>query len=688
MATSIRQGLHSELAKLLINEIQYSRSNYYYYLGKIEPWDVNDLAPTVTSIDSEAENILIRSNSLYYKKINASDVSLVSTRYNWITGTVYSVWDHTKSMIGVNFYCITDENKVYKCLDNVHGSPSTVKPTSTSYYTFLTGDGYLWKYMYTVPTFKRQKFSSFSYMPVQKSLSDSFYNKGAIEDVVVNNQGSGYIDSLLTTILVTGSTTGSGATGTVVCNANGNITSINLTNGGTLYTKGVSLTVPSTLGINAVLTPVIVGGVVTSITITAPGVGYETGDVINFAVGGAIVIPKVSRITGSIESVVILNGGVGYNSTVTLTVLDSNVIPIHTGKYGNSGAVLSGVVHNGSLVNVTISDPGLYYPADTATTITVQGDGTGAVFTPVVYEGTIIDVIIESAGSNYTSVFLTVVGAGSGGSLTPVITQSDLISDQSIVEQLAVPGAIYSIQVTEGGDNYSSATVVNIVGDGTGAEAVPIIVDGVIIGVTMVSYGSNYTYATITFTDATRLDNPAYVTATGYSILPPYGGHGSDAITELNCSSLCINSSLRQEALLNTLIQDYRQFGIVRNPTDINSGFKINTDSNLVAHTMKLNTVTGLIKDEILTQSDIRFRVVSFDALTDEAILQQLGTNSISISGVLSSTSAIVRNYNIINIISAPVLNKYSGNLLYSSDENPFTFNESQGIIIKTFLSF
>jgi hypothetical protein len=235
---------------------------------------------------------------LYIKKITPNDISLVTTRYNWTSGIPYAKWDHTKNMQNSVFYVLTDENNVYKCLDNFGGANSTIKPTGNSFYPIRTSDGYLWKYMYTVPAFKRSRFSSLTNLPVQTALTDSFYNKGSIDAVVIENSGTGYVDAQLTSISVSGPTTGSGAIGALVVDGIGRVTNVTFSNGGTNYTKGANIIINTTTGTGAVITPIIVGGVITGVTVVTDGIGYSVSDNVSITVGGATVLPVISRVTG------------------------------------------------------------------------------------------------------------------------------------------------------------------------------------------------------------------------------------------------------------------------------------------------------------------------------------------------------------------------------------------------------
>lgn len=682
MTNSIRADFHTDLATTVLHEVQYRRANYYYFLGKTEPWGTSDLSPTVVTPDSDLENNLIRSNALYVKKITANDVSLVVDKHSWESGTVFEKWDHTKSIVGTKFYCVTEDNNVYKCLDNFGRAASTVKPTGKSFYPIRLEDGYLWKFMYNIPSFKQTRFSSLNYIPIQNALSDSFYNKGSIDAVVIENSGLGYSDAALTTIAVTGSTTGSGGSGSITVNPNGTITGTLIISGGTNYTHGVTISVNSITGSGAVLTPVIVGGVVTGITIVSGGIGYSETDLLTFSVGGAYVVPVISRSTGSFIRVNVVSGGAGYSGSVTLTI----TAPAGTGAYGNPTAILKGIMYNGTLQAVTVEDPGINYPTDLSTSILVQGDGTGGAFSPVIDSGKIVDIVVENPGSGYTSLLLTVVGTGAGAVLTGIVLGSDFQSDQSIVEQTAVNGKIYAIEVSNGGALYSSATTVTVTGDGTGCTAEPIIENGSIFAIRVTDFGSNYTYGTVTITDPNRVYFGTELNAVAYPIFPPIGGHGKDAVSELKGNTLAINMSLRNDLLVNVLNQDYRQYGLMKNPSEILSGKFFTGLNSLIAYNIQFDTVTGLVLDEILLFGSTKLRVTDIEG--DKVTCQQLGYSTVPPVGTLVAEAEPSRTYQSIQINTYPVLNKYSGKLLYSSNENPFSFTEEQGIIIKTFLKF
>ena len=688
MSYNLRKQFDTALATTFLNDIQYQRNNYYYFLGKLEPWGADDRPLDVVQDESYAEDVLIRNNAAYFKKITPNDVTLVCPRYNWTSGTVYAQWDDTQDMEAQAFYVITDENQVYKCLNNSNGAVSTVKPRFKPLAAFKTSDGYTWKYMYSVPSFKQARFTSLSYIPVQKALTESFYDQGSVESVSITSAGSGYTDAQQTYIVVSGSTSGSGAAAIFNRNASGAITFVNITSAGSGYTAGVKVRVVSATGQGAVLQPVIVAGAVTGVTVVNGGFGYLATDTIQFSVGGAILVPKISRVTGEFIDVIVVDGGIGYTSAPTLTI-GLNTPANVDGKYGNNTtALLEAIIDQGSIQAVLIRDPGVNYPAATDTSITIQGDGIGLQLSPVVYAGEIVDVIVENPGYGYTNLILTVNGSGAGSVLRPIISSTDITSDQTIIEQVSIDGAIYAVVMTETGTGYTNTTQVTITGDGDGATAHAIVVDGAIQQVVMDSWGSGYSYATVSFADVNR-DNTfnEFINASAYVTLPPANGHGFDAVKELFGRTVAISSSIKTDPLLSRYHQDYRQFGIISHPRNIISNKTSSIDFDFNAYQVTFNSTTNLVIDEVLKlNGELRYRVVFVDGTS--VFLQPLHRSTVDPVGTFTAEVDSNRSYISSITLKKPVINKHTGSLLYISNEQPFEFSDTQSLQIKTYIRF
>jgi len=207
-----------------------SSDSVYFFIGRTQPWANSDTT-IVTPVDSENDQVLAQQKMIAMKLIAASDTSHAVTRYNWTSGTTYAEYDDQDSALTTKqFYVLTDDFNVYKCLKAGSGA-SVVKPTGTAYTVNAEeSDGYIWKYMYTLSGTTTDKFLTNTFMPVQTLGSDDGSLQwdvqanavdGAIYRIKVTNGGSGYTSA--PTVTITGDGTGAAATATV---SNGEVTEI------------------------------------------------------------------------------------------------------------------------------------------------------------------------------------------------------------------------------------------------------------------------------------------------------------------------------------------------------------------------------------------------------------------------------------------------------------------------------
>jgi hypothetical protein len=213
----------------------------YLFVGKNTAFPNDNVPPT--PINSTANIEYTPWRDMYgVKRIQSADVTHAVPRYDWTSGTVYTAYDDTDvNILTENFYVLTEDYNVYKCLFNNGGTASTTKPTGTSTSRFTTADGYVWKFMYTVSTAKALKFLTSDYMPVQTLASDDGTTQwsvqsaavdGSIEIVKVVSGGSGY--GVAPSVTITGDGTGATANATI---SSGAVTAVTITNAGSGYTK-------------------------------------------------------------------------------------------------------------------------------------------------------------------------------------------------------------------------------------------------------------------------------------------------------------------------------------------------------------------------------------------------------------------------------------------------------------------
>jgi len=137
------------------------------------------------------------------KLINVSDVSHVIKRLNWTSGTVYDEYDHEQDdLIDKNYFVMTADYNVYKCISNNNGAQSLDPPSGQENAIFDgSNDMYRWKFMYEVQQADVLKYVTTDWLPV-KYLTASDGTKqwlvqqaavdGSLEHIDVLTGGSGY----------------------------------------------------------------------------------------------------------------------------------------------------------------------------------------------------------------------------------------------------------------------------------------------------------------------------------------------------------------------------------------------------------------------------------------------------------------------------------------------------------------
>ena len=210
-----------------------------------------DAAP-LTPVDSIGDEFYTFDDLLAAKKVTSSDVSICIPRRNWTTGTVYDYYRHdygnrvtggtttqaansgATNLFDATFYVMSSTFNVYKCLDNNGNAASTVEPTGTSSSILTTGDGYKWKYMYTLSATQQANFLSTDFMAVAtNSTVSSAAVDGAVNIVKIKTAGSGGSNGTHTGVPIRGDGSSGVASVTV---SGGAVTAVTVTTPGTGYT--------------------------------------------------------------------------------------------------------------------------------------------------------------------------------------------------------------------------------------------------------------------------------------------------------------------------------------------------------------------------------------------------------------------------------------------------------------------
>ena len=425
-----KSKFRKSIAESIYNEITTKSARYYHFLGKENTWS-DFLSPYIPSSPTDTPgapqdnfryDLHVRRDILSTKLIKSSDVSFVIPRYDWTSGTIYDMYDDAITptdpaysgatrLEDAKFYVLAitgSDYNVYKCISNNYNAASTVKPTGTSTSVFTTADGYIWKFMYTIPTSLRTKFLTATYIPVSTALKARFYTSGKIISVIIANGGNGY-----------GSVGYISPSGTITCS----------TSTKTVAGSGTSFLTDAVVGykIKRRSDGAVIGTVAsiasnTSLTlVNNSAITLSTGTSFNVYVapqitgdGSGADLDLVISAIGEVTGVIVNAGGTGYNSveikvnpwTVasgrwnsTYNVVADLKADLSVGDVTTNQATVEQAAVEGSIEVIKVTNGGSGY---NSTTIEILGDGTGAVATATIVNKRITKINMTNVGTGYT----------------------------------------------------------------------------------------------------------------------------------------------------------------------------------------------------------------------------------------------------------------------------------------------
>jgi hypothetical protein len=182
-------------------------------------------------LDNQAEKLGVYDEIIAAKRIGSAFARTVIRRYNWdtVANPSFDMWkpDYSATPAGggqvgkqtgtgadaianAKFYVMNSDYEVFKCLyngetpANASGQNATEEPktslgnynSATGIYTETSGAGYVWKFMYQMPTDDVLRFLSSDFMPITLSTSGSTRQAvealavaGSLDVVLVENGG-------------------------------------------------------------------------------------------------------------------------------------------------------------------------------------------------------------------------------------------------------------------------------------------------------------------------------------------------------------------------------------------------------------------------------------------------------------------------------------------------------------------
>jgi hypothetical protein len=262
-------------SKNFLDSIRDPNNSYYIFLGLVNPsengfgrvsnWD--NSIPTPEDSFNYLEHV--KDTILFGKRITSDNVRRLIRKVSWEKNTIYEMYRHDYSvqnpspktnsyrLYDSDYYVVNKDYRVYVCIDNGSSSLNRLGNPSQDEPSFIdlepsrageSGDGYIWKYMFTVSPSDIIKFDSIEYIPVPpdweistdpdvkaiRTSGDSLINDNQIKKVYIENPGTGY-NSTTEVLDIVGD--GEGAK-VIVDVVGGRISDVLVSNGGKNYTYG------------------------------------------------------------------------------------------------------------------------------------------------------------------------------------------------------------------------------------------------------------------------------------------------------------------------------------------------------------------------------------------------------------------------------------------------------------------
>lgn len=473
----------------IFDYINSDEANIYVFLGKLTEWDDEENPPEI--VNSLEEEYRIWNHISGLKRILLNDAALGFRRINWERKRVFDEYDNTVDMSDKDFYCITDENNVYKCISNAGGSPSRIKPTHTKYGNISNeADGYKWKYMFTVSQSLIDKFiaPNFISLDIDPVVIENA-EPGTIDNIKIIEGGQGYRsnadvlneDEIPVFIKGNGDQNSSAVTD-ITTSGDGEIVGYNLSSGGSDYPYpnerrqpvAIRQTTASGITENAYgVASTNINGSIESLEIVIRGEGYVNGPA-NIVQSSCRAYAETD-VDGSIRDAGIFTAREGNNFIeATAIPVDPNgtgaeLVPLISPLNGHGSNPQKELFANYAMINLRLAGSSTFIDQDDFRRIGLIEDpiqfGTENDSEPQILEDTEVDAKYRLTLDSPTSSFTTgeiIYGETSGarGVETSILDSNTIriIQDESISSELK----FFENETVRGLDSGATATITDI----------------------------------------------------------------------------------------------------------------------------------------------------------------------------------------------------------------------------------
>lgn len=137
-------------------------------------------------------------NTLFGKKLFESDSKFMIKYHPWQKDAVYVQYDDAEDMEGEKFYAVVGPNdndtgdyRIFKCLFNNNGSPSTAPPSWNAITTnqiYRTADNYVWKFLYAITDVEFEAYNAIGFVPIMGTFDINPDPNADANNVVVGSE--------------------------------------------------------------------------------------------------------------------------------------------------------------------------------------------------------------------------------------------------------------------------------------------------------------------------------------------------------------------------------------------------------------------------------------------------------------------------------------------------------------------
>lgn len=416
---------------------------------------------------------------------------------------------------------------------------------------------------------------------------------------------------------------------------------------------------------------------------------------------------------GGIESIVVTSGGRNYNSfisgyfagiqvgsnSVNYDIQAGNSLGISISNTTNTftfGETITQASTNATATFIGQTNSTFITTTNILGTFVANSSILGSVSNSAALPNSFRSTAVSSNTNFYTGCSLYIQSGKGAGQLKTITGYS--VSGLARVVTVDSPFTV----VPDFTSNYYIAPAVNIIGDGTGAQAISTInqTSNSVSSVTIINRGSNYSYANVSIQGNSGITSNTFTSANTRAIISPLGGHGANVVSELNAKNMCFSAAFANTE--NGKIPtdtNYRKIGIIADPlfsnvsiTIANSsgGYQIGETLTQYSFAEDLNSLTRNYTNQFnyVIGNYINMNVANSTPFTANSIVTQSNTSGIvltqnattilvrTISGTFTNTALIYSGNTTANSAVTTITQGFTNTLFgFDGANNVFSYN-------------